>query len=154
MKKNGRRSAETATGADRVTVRGIAISRPATVSESFGRGPQNLVDRFEEEELAPHDRLVDAELLVEVIDAVLEHALPAGSCPRQVSVGAECVEDGERGVAVASAPVRVGGAVSSARFQRPEAAMAAAELSSIRSGPSGTSKSQGGTRLAGHRARK
>ena len=82
---------------------------------------------------------------------MLEDAFPAGRVPGEVAVGAERVEDRQGGVAVAGGRAGSCGAVSPARFQRPEAAIAAAELSSIRSGPAGTSKSQGGTKPSGQR---
>ena len=52
--------------------------------DSVAAGTQDLVDGFEEEEIAPHDGLVDAQPLVEVIDAVLQDALPAGRRPGEV----------------------------------------------------------------------
>ena len=79
--------------------RGTGVS---AFGPSDGSDAQDLGDRLEEEEFAPHHRLVDAQLLVEVIDAVLEHALPARGVPGEVAVGAEGVEDRQRGVAVAA----------------------------------------------------
>ena len=62
---------------------------------------------FEEEVLAPHDGLVDAQVFVEVVDAVLEDAFPLGVVPGDVAVAAEGVEDIEGGVSVAFGGVLV-----------------------------------------------
>ena len=69
--------------------------------------PQDLVDGFQKEEVAPHDGLVDAQLFVEMIDAVLQDPFPARGGPRQVAVGAERVENGQGGVAITLGPRRV-----------------------------------------------
>ena len=154
MKKNGSRSTGSAKSELRRKRTDASRRTSGSSAISFAVVSQDLGDGFEEEEVAPHHRLIDAQLFVEMIDAVLQHAFPAGVGPGQVAVGAKRVENRERRIAVSwSARAGSRGAVRSARFHKPEAAMAAAELSSMRSGPGGTSKSHGGTRLAGQRAR-
>src|SRR5262249_19333037 len=71
---------------------------------SFGLAdPERLRDRLQEEVFTPHNRLVHAELLVEMVHAVHEHALPARRVPGEIAVGAERIENRER-----SAPVPAG----------------------------------------------
>ena len=115
---------------------------------------EHLVDRLEEEEIAPHHRFINAELFVEMVHAVFDNAFPARDRSRPCSDRCKASRESSRSRR-GSGPRRPDRRLreSLPRFHKPDAAIAAAELSSMRSGPSGTSKSQGGTRLSGQRAR-
>src|SRR5258706_11797825 len=80
--------------------------QPYTSCENAPRSAQHRIQRLDEEVLAPHDALVDAEALALVVAAVLEDAFPAGRLDRQELGRAE---RGHDGVGVAPVARGVGG---------------------------------------------
>ena len=106
--------------------------------------------RPRKEEIAPHDRLIDPELLVVMIDSMFQNALPARFVPDEVAIGAEGVEDRDRRGAIAGGEGRIDRVHEPCQVPEPRRGDGGGRAVVD---PVGTSKSQGGTRLAGQRAR-
>src|ERR1035438_7735139 len=64
------------------------------------RIPQRPIQRLHEEILSPHDRLVYAQSLMQMVDAAFENSLPLRIARRQVSL-AQRSQDAPRGISVA-----------------------------------------------------
>ena len=126
-------------------LRMIESQRPLCPGSGQWRRAEQLVERLEEEVLAPHHALVHAQALALVVHAVLEDAFPAGRVDREELRRQECGQDRRRVVAVerAAAPgrrsARPGGAARWRRSPRP---------SSRRAGPGSARPSRWAARRA------